>query len=141
MDILLVEDNPADMRLVKEALSESATEAVLHWVPSGEAAMLFLGRHGAFSSAPVPDLILLDLNLPGLHGHEILNLIKSDPKLLMIPVVVLTSSSAPQDVLGAYKAHVNAYVVKPDTYEQFLTLVGHIQSYWQKSVLLPSKVT
>ena len=140
MDIVLVEDNPADMRLVREAMQESRIQAGLHWLTTGEEAMAFLTRQGAFASAPTADLVLLDLNLPGLRGLEVLQAIKGDPTLQHIPVVVLTSSSAKSDVLAAYRAHVNAYVVKPDDYEQFLRLVGEIESFWLGSVLLPSRL-
>ena len=138
--ILLVEDNPADARLVREALAESDFGAELHWVSSGEAALAFLRRASAFVVAPTPDLVLLDLNLPGLRGQEVLDEIKRDPALLSIPVVVLTSSAARQDVLAAYNSHVNSYMVKPKDYEQFLALVGTIRAYWLTSVLLPSRV-
>jgi len=140
MNILLVEDNPADVRLVREAVSEHALEADLHWVSSGEDALGFLRRQGVYCDAPVPDLVLLDLNLPGLHGHEVLKAVKTDPLTLHIPVVVLSSSSAPTDVMTAYRSHVNAYVVKPDDFDQFLAMVSSIQSYWLESVLLPNKV-
>lgn len=140
LHILLVEDNEADMRLVREALVEGEVPAVLHWVPSGEVALRFLRRTGDQAAQPVPDLVLLDLNLPGLGGHEVLAEIKRDPALLAIPVVVLTSSSARQDVLNAYAGHANAYMVKPDNYTQFLALVGAICGYWLASVLLPSRV-
>ena len=140
MDILLVEDNPADARLVREALAESDLTADLHWVSSGEEALSFLRRGTTFENAPTPDLVLLDLNLPGLRGQEVLCDIKQDPALLSIPVVVLTSSGARQDVLDAYAAHANSYVVKPADFDQFLALVGTIQKYWLTSVLLPTRV-
>jgi two-component system, chemotaxis family, response regulator Rcp1 len=141
MDILLVEDNPADMRLVREALCEGGLPARLHWVSSGEAALGFLRREGEHASQVTPDLVLLDLNLPGLNGQEVLSEIKIDPQLKRIPVVVLTSSAARRDVLAAYDAHANSYVVKPDDFEQFLALVGIIRSYWHGAVLLPSRAS
>lgn len=140
LHILLVEDNEADMRLVREALREGEVPAKLHWAPCGEVALRFLRRTGDQATAPVPDLVLLDLNLPGLRGHEVLAEIKHDPALLAIPVVVLTSSSACQDVLDAYAGHANAYMVKPDDYSQFLVLVGAIRAYWLGAALLPSRV-
>ena len=140
MDILLVEDNPADARLVREALAESDVTADLHWVSSGEEALSFLRRKAPYPNAPTPDLVLLDLNLPGLRGQEVLCEIKQDPALLSIPVVVLTSSAARQDVLDAYGSHVNSYVVKPADFDQFLALVDTIRSYWLTSVLLPTRV-
>jgi two-component system, chemotaxis family, response regulator Rcp1 len=141
MDILLVEDNPADARLVREALVESDVSAELHWVSSGEDALSFLRHRPPYPDAPTPDLVLLDLNLPGLKGQEVLVEIKHDPALLSIPVVVLTSSNARQDVLDAYRAHVNSYVVKPADFGQFLDLVGTLRTYWLTSVLLPTRVT
>ena len=140
MDILLIEDNPADARLVREALAESDITAELHWVSSGEDALSFLRHSEPFSDAPRPDLVLLDLNLPGLRGQEVLSEIKQDPALLSIPVVVLSSSGARQDVLDAYASHVNSYVVKPADFDQFLALVGTIRGYWLTSVLLPTRV-
>lgn len=139
MNILLVEDNPADMRLVREALAESTVEAALHWVADGSAALDFLHRRGAHAQAPVPDLVLLDLNLPGIGGKEVLAEIKRDPQLGSVPVVVLTSSAARQDVLDAYRAHGNAYMVKPTDFEDYLSLVSRIQSYWLDAVLLPTR--
>ncbi len=135
--ILLVEDNPADVRLVREALAEGGVPARLHWMPSGETALGFLRREGDRAASPRPDLVLLDLNGPGLHGLEVLAAIKRDPDLLSIPVVVLTSSAARADVLAAYAAHANSYVVKPDDYEQFLALVASLCSYWLTAVMPP----
>lgn len=140
LEILLVEDNPADVRLVREALTEGGVPARLHWVPSGEAALGFLRREGDSAASPTPDLVLLDLNGPGLHGLEVLAAIKRDPALLSIPVVVLTSSAARADVQAAYAAHANSYVVKPDDYEQFLALAAAIRNYWLTAVLLPSRL-
>ena len=140
MNILLVEDNPADVRLVREALAESELVIDLHAVASGEEALAFLRRSAAFSSAPTPDLVLLDLNLPGLRGQEVLSEIKHDPSLRSIPVVVLTSSAARQDVLDAYNSHVNSYMIKPNDFEQFLALVSTIRAYWLTSVVLPTRV-
>ncbi len=140
MNILLVEDNPADVRLVSEAVAEHRLPAVLHWVSSGEEALAFVRRQGAHHAAPVPDLVLLDLNLPGMHGQEVLQALKRAPETLHIPVVVLSSSSAPADVLAAYQSHVNAYVVKPDTFDRFLELVRSIEAYWLEAVLLPGQL-
>ena len=141
MNILLVEDNPADMRLVREAMTECGAPAALHWVADGDAALDFLHRTGAHREAPVPDLVLLDLNLPGIGGKEVLAEIKRDPELRSIPVIVLTSSAARQDVLDTYRAHGNAYMVKPADFEDYLELVCRIQSYWLGAVLLPSRAT
>lgn len=140
MHLLLIEDNPADVRLVREALAESGVRVELHWVPSGEEALGFLHKDAAFPCAPTPDLVLLDLNLPGLSGHEVLARIKTDPALLSIPVVALTSSAALQDVRDAYRNHVNSYMVKPVDFDQFLVLVDTIRSYWLTATLLPTRV-
>lgn len=139
MNILLVEDNPADMRLVREALEESTVDATLHWVADGSAALDFLHRRGAQAAAPVPDLVLLDLNLPGIGGKDVLAEVKRDPQLCSIPVVVLTSSAARQDVLDAYRAQVNAYMLKPTDFDEYLALVSRIQAYWLDAVLLPTR--
>jgi two-component system, chemotaxis family, response regulator Rcp1 len=139
MDILLVDDNPADVRLVREALAEGEVPAELHWAASGEEALDFLRHAGKHTAQAAPDLVLLDLNLPGLNGHEVLAEIKRDPALLRIPVVVLTSSANPADVLAAYGAHANAYLVKPQDYEEFLSLVGSIRNHWLTTVMLPSQ--
>ncbi len=140
MEILLVEDNPADARLVREALAEGEVAADLRWLPSGEEALHYLRHTGDYSAChDSPDLVLLDLNLPGLNGQELLATIKSDPALLRLPVVVLTSSANPTDVWAAYGQHANAYLVKPQDYDEFLTLVGHIRSHWLSAVLLPSR--
>ena len=140
MHIVLIEDNAADRRLIEEALAETALDTVLHWLPSGEQALAFLRREDGHAAAPAPDLVLLDLNLPGQGGPEVLTAIKHDPQLLHIPVVVLTSSSAQKDVMAAYDAHANAYMVKPDDFEHFVTAVGELHRYWSRAVLLPSHV-
>lgn len=141
MNILLVEDNPADMRLLREALLERAVSAELHWVADGSAALDFLYCRGEHAAAPFPDLLLLDLNMPGIGGKEVLGEIKRDPALASIPIVVLTSSTARRDVLDAYAAHANSYMIKPTDFEDYLTLVGVIQSHWLEAVLLPTQVT
>lgn len=140
MNILLVEDNPADMRLVRETLGEGAVAAELHWVADANAALDFLRRRGAHADAATPDLLLLDLNLPGVGGKEVLAEIKRDPALARIPVVVLTSSAARQDVLDAYAAQANAYMLKPTDFDDYLALVRLIESYWLRgAVLLPTR--
>lgn len=140
MNILLVEDNPADVRLVREAIADSSVQAELHCATDGAQAIDFLRQTGGYTDAPLPDLVLLDLNLPGIGGKEVLREIKADPALRRIPVVVLTSSTAPRDVLDAYDAHVNSYMVKPSDYDDFLSLVTTIESYWLESVQLPSRI-
>ena len=140
MHLMLVEDNPADMRLVQEALTESQLPAVLHWMRSGEQALSCLRRAGSEGEQPAPDLVLLDLNLPGLCGLELLAAIKQDPALMSVPVVVFTSSSAHKDVLDAYRDHANAYMVKPDDYQDCLALVVQVHDYWFRSGVLPGRV-
>lgn len=138
MHILLIEDNPADARLVHEALVEAKLKARLNWMDTGAAALEFLRDVATLDPGAAPDLILLDLNLPGVHGQEILAEIKADARLLHIPVIVLSSSMARSDVMDAYRAHANAYVTKPTEFSQFVSLVTSISTYWTGSVLLPS---
>lgn len=139
MNILLVEDNPADMRLVREACSEAGVAADLHWAADGAAALELLRRG---SPSALPDLVLLDLNLPGLGGKELLAEIKGDPALATVPVVVLSSSAARRDVLDCYGGHANAYMVKPTDFEAYLALVRLIDAHWLRgSVLLPTRTT
>lgn len=134
MNILLVEDNPADVRLVREAVAENDIDATLHCAGDGAQALQFL------RTQPPPDLVLLDLNLPGIGGKEVLREMKADPQLRRIPVVVLTSSAAPQDVSDCYDAHVNSYMIKPTDFDAFLSMVGMIETYWLKAAQLPSRV-
>jgi chemotaxis family two-component system response regulator Rcp1 len=139
MNILLVEDNPADVRLVREACAEAGVSAALHWVADGVAALDFL-RRGGLAEAALPDLVLLDLNLPGLGGQELLAEIKGDPALATVPVVVLTSSAARRDVLDCYRGHANAYMVKPTDFDAYLALVRLIDAHWLRgAVLLPTR--
>ncbi len=137
IEILLVEDNPGDARLTIEAMREAKLSNHLHVVEDGVEAMQFLRREGRFGAAPRPDLILLDLNLPKKDGREVLAEIKSDPALKRIPVVVLTTSRAEQDVLAAYDLHANCYVTKPVDLDQFMKIVQQIDAFWIKLVILP----
>ena len=138
MNILMVEDNPGDLRLMREALAATAAaDTVLHAVNSGNAALDFLRRAGPHAVAPVPDLVLLDLNLPGLHGMAVLAEIKRDPTLLTTPVVVFTSSEASSDVLQAYRTHANAYITKPADFDQFVAAVQAIQTFWRLAARSP----
>ncbi len=134
---LLVEDNPADVRLTREALMEGKILQNLHVVGDGVEAMAFLRKEGAYAESPRPDLILLDLNLPRKDGREVLAEIKEDEDLRRIPVVVLTSSQAEQDVLKSYNLHVNCYVTKPMDLEQFSLVVRSIEQFWFSIVQLP----
>jgi chemotaxis family two-component system response regulator Rcp1 len=141
LEILLIEDNPADARLVREALAEGDVRADLRWLASGEDALNYLRRTGPYAGTQTtPDLVLLDLNLPGLHGQEVLTAIKTDPALLRLPVVVLTSSANPVDVHAVLGRHANAYFVKPQSYTDFLELVGYILRHWRHAALSPGPV-
>ena len=137
VDILLVEDNPGDVRLTQEALKEAKVMNELSVVSNGEEALSFLRRRGSFSSAPRPDLIMLDLNLPRMDGREVLAQIKADPDLKRIPVVILTTSSAEKDILVTYNLHANCYITKPVDLDQFLEVVKSIESFWMAIVRLP----
>jgi CheY-like chemotaxis protein len=137
IEILLVEDNPGDARLTREALSTSKIHNNLHHARDGEEAMQFLRREGAFADAPRPDLILLDLNLPKRDGREVLDDIKSDPLLLHVPVVILTTSQAEEDILKAYRLHANCFISKPVDLEQFIKVVSSIEQFWFTIVKLP----
>ncbi len=139
VDILLVEDSPADVRLTREALKEAKVLNMLHVVQDGVAALAFLRRQGQYASSPRPDLILLDLNLPRKDGREVLDEIKKDKDLQRIPVVVLTTSRAEEDVLRTYQLHANAYVTKPVDLGQFLGVVRSLEEFWLAVVTLPPK--
>jgi len=137
IEILLVEDNPGDVRLTVEGLKESKVRNKLHVAGDGVEAMEFLRRQGRHVGAVRPDLILLDLNLPRMDGREVLAEIKSDPKLKTIPVVVLTTSRAEQDVLRSYELQANCYITKPVDLEQFIAVVRSIEDFWFTIVTLP----
>lgn len=137
VEILLVEDNPGDERLTREALKEGKVYSNLHWVKDGVEAMEFLRRQGKYASAPRPDIILLDLNLPKKDGREVLQDIKNDGELKRIPVVVLTTSKAEEDVLRTYNLHANCYVTKPVDLEKFIVVVKSIDVFWLTVVTLP----
>jgi chemotaxis family two-component system response regulator Rcp1 len=137
VEILLVEDNPGDERLTREALKEGKVYSNLHWVKDGVEAMEFLRRQGKHAGAPRPDIILLDLNLPKKDGREVLQDIKNDNELKRIPVVVLTTSKAEEDVLRTYNLHANCYVTKPVDLEKFIVVVRSIDVFWLTVVTLP----
>lgn len=134
---LLVEDNPGDVRLTREALKESKLKNNLSVVGDGVDALAFLRRQPPYENAPRPDVILLDLNLPRKSGREVLAEIKADPDLRRIPVVVITSSEAEQDVIASYDLHVNCYVTKPVDLDQFIKVVRSISEFWLTIVRLP----
>jgi CheY-like chemotaxis protein len=139
IQILLVEDDPGDVLITREAFAENKVRNHLSVVSDGEAAMAFLRRTGKYADAPRPDLILLDLNLPRKAGHEVLAEIKSDADLQRIPVVVLTTSDAEEDILRSYDLHANAYVTKPVDFECFLTAVRQIDEFFVTVVKLPGR--
>jgi two-component system, chemotaxis family, response regulator Rcp1 len=138
IQVLLVEDNPGDVRLTKEALKEGKLLNQLTVVGDGVEALSFLRKEGKYADALQPELILLDLNLPKKDGREVLAEIKADPSLRRIPVVVLTTSSAEEDILKIYDLHANCYITKPVDLEQFMGVVKSIEDFWVSVVKLPS---
>jgi chemotaxis family two-component system response regulator Rcp1 len=138
IEILLVEDNPGDVRLTIEALRDSKVRNNLQVARDGVEAMAYLRRESQYGDAVRPDLILLDLNLPRKDGRQVLAEIKADPSLKTIPVVVLTTSSAERDVLQSYQLQANCYITKPVDLEQFITVVQSIQDFWLTIVTLPN---
>ena len=137
VQILLVEDNPGDARLTVEALKEAKVSNELRSVEDGVEAMAFLRRQGKYAGMPLPDLILLDLNMPKKDGREVLQEIKSDQDLKTIPVVILTTSKAEEDVIKTYNGHANCYITKPVDLEQFIKVVKAIEDFWLTIVKLP----
>ncbi len=137
IDILLVEDNPGDVRLTREALKEGKVLNTLHIVGDGIEALEFLRHEGKYAKAVHPDIILLDLNLPKMDGRELLARIKTDPALLRIPVVILTTSKAEEDILKSYDLHANCYITKPVDLDQFITVVKSVEEFWFTIVKLP----
>ena len=137
LEILLVEDNPADVRLTQEAFRDAKIHNKLAVAKDGVEALAFLRRQGEYADAVRPDLVLLDLNLPRKDGREVLAVIKSDPDLVRIPVVVLTTSRAEMDVVKTYNLHCNCYVVKPVDFDQFMHVIRSIESFWLTAVTLP----
>ena len=138
IDILLVEDNPGDVRLTRELLATSTVRNTITAVSNGVEAMAYLRREGKYDKMTRPDLILLDLNLPRKDGREVLAEVKQDEDLKRIPVVVLTSSKADEDVLRTYSLHANCYVTKPVGLDQFASVVHAIEGFWLEVVRLPS---
>lgn len=137
IEVLLAEDNPGDVRLTREALKGSRIAAHLNVVADGEEAMAFLRRQGKYAGAARPRLVLLDLNMPKKDGREVLEEMRKDPDLDCIPVVVLTSSEAEEDVVGSYKLHANCYVAKPTDVEPFTAVVKAIEGFWLRVAELP----
>lgn len=139
VDILLVEDDPGDELITREAFADNKIKNTLHVARDGQEGLDFLYRRGVHADAPTPDLILLDLNLPKYDGRELLEAIKSDADLCHIPVVVLTTSSAEEDILRSYKLHANAYVTKPVDLDQFMNAVRQIDEFFVQVVRLDRK--
>jgi chemotaxis family two-component system response regulator Rcp1 len=137
IDILLVEDNPGDVRLTIEALKEDKLQNNLHVVKDGVEAIAFLHQEGEYNGVPRPDLILLDLNLPKKDGREVLEEIKVDERFKRIPVVILTTSQAEEDILKTYELHANCYITKPVNLDQFIRVVRSIEEFWLTIVKLP----
>jgi len=138
VEILLVEDNEGDVGLVEEVFEEAKIRNILHVAEDGEEAMLFLHKEKSFTNVPTPDIILLDLNLPQKDGREVLEEIKTDEKLKRIPVVVLTTSKAEEDILKSYDLHANSYITKPVDFDQFIRVVRSIEDFWLEVVRLPT---
>ena len=139
VDILLVEDNPGDVRLTKEALKDAKVLNEIYVAKDGIEAMKFLHREGQFSKVPLPDLILLDLNLPKKDGREVLAEVKQDQTLKHIPVVVLTTSKADEDIVKTYNLHANAYITKPVDLNRFVEIMHALEEFWFTIVKLPPK--
>ena len=137
IEILMIEDNPGDVRLTQEALKENKIYNRLYAVGDGVEAMAFLRREGKYADAPRPDLILLDLNLPKKDGREVLAEVKADEGLKRIPVVILTSSQAEEDIIRTYNLHANCYITKPVDLDQFIRVVKSIEEFWLTIVKLP----
>ncbi|WP_103507073.1 response regulator [Streptomyces sp. SM13] len=139
IEVLLVEDDPGDELMTREAFEDNKIRNTLHVVRDGQEALDFLYRRGEHTEAPRPDLVLLDLNLPKYDGRQVLEQIKGDPELALIPVVVLTTSSAEEDILRSYKLHANAYVTKPVDLDQFIAAVRQIDEFFVTVVRLPGR--
>jgi len=139
IDVLLVEDDPGDVLMTQEAFTDYKIHNRLHVVSNGVDAMAFLRQEGEYADAPLPDLILLDLNLPRMDGREVLAAIKNDPDLRRIPVVVLTTSDSEDDVTHSYSLHANAYVTKPVDFERFVDVVRRIDDFFVSVVRLPRR--
>lgn len=136
-EVLLIEDNAADVRLTQEAMNEGALQKNVHVVGDGEAALRYLLRQAPYESAPRPDLILLDLNLPKKSGSEVLAQIKESDALKAIPIVVLTTSNAEEDIVRSYALHANCFITKPADFADFAGIIHHIETFWLSVVTLP----
>lgn len=141
IEILVIDDNPGDVQLIIEAFQDAKLTNQLHSVGDGVAALAFLRREPPYQDALCPDMILLDLNLPKKDGRAVLEEIKADPHLRQIPVVILTTSHADQDIIKMYRLHANCYITKPVDFEQFIQVVRAIDHFWFSIVTLPPKLT
>jgi len=139
IELLLVEDDPGDVLMTKEALEGSKLLHSLHTVSNGEEALAYLRREHPFEDEGRPDLVLLDLNLPRLDGHEVLSIVKSDPDLRRIPIVVLTTSEAEEDIVRSYDLHANAYVTKPVGFDSFMSVIRQVDEFFLSVVRLPPR--
>lgn len=139
IEILMVEDNPGDVDLTKEALEHAKVGNRLSVVGDGASAIEFLYRRGEYADAPRPDIIFLDLNLPRKDGREVLSEIRADAELAEIPVVILTTSEADEDILRAYQLHANCYITKPVSFQRFLEVIEAVEEFWLTVVKLPKK--
>jgi len=137
IEILLAEDNPGDVELTRESFEEAKVANNLHVTEDGAKALSFLKKQGDYADKPRPDVILLDLNLPKVTGHEILEFIKEDDSLKRIPVVILTSSEAEEDIVKSYNLHANSYITKPVDLDKFLKVVKTVEDFWLHVVRLP----
>ncbi len=138
ISILLIEDNPGDVRLIEEAFKNAKVTNTIHSVENGNDAMDFLRKKGKFSSGETPDLVILDLNLPGKDGRIVLSEMKSDPELKKIPVIILSSSGAEEDVMKSYELSANCYITKPVDVNEFFNVIKLITDFWITIVKLPS---
>lgn len=139
MDVLLVEDNPGDVRLMREAFRDARVAGHVHVASDGVEAMAFLRKEGAYADAPRPDLILLDLNLPKMDGREVLGLIKEDEGLKSIPTIILTTSQSEADIVQSYQLQANAYLIKPVLWPAFENLLASTADFWLTKVKLPRR--
>ena len=138
--ILLIEDNPGDVRLTQEAFKEGKKDVTLEVVTDGIEALKFLRKEGPYAEKQIPDLILLDLNLPKWDGREVLKEIKNDPSLRRIPVIVLTTSNAGTDILNSYDLHANCFINKPIDFDNFFNIIHKIEEFWLSTAILPTMV-
>ena len=140
IEILLVEDNPGDARLCEEALKESKIINNLHIAKDGQEALDFIFKQNQFENVPTPDLVILDLNLPKVDGKEVLKQIKQEKKTCTIPVVILSSSKAEEDIVQSYELHANSYITKPLDFDSFIQIVKELNEFWLGVVKLPTRV-